>query len=82
MVLAIPTHLVEVEDEYEQIQMYRRKDNAQDSRVNFAALRAVFRGGRQCGAAHYRSVFALPLVILNVLLISAPKSKTCELLLP
>jgi hypothetical protein len=26
--------------------------------------------------------FALPLVILNVLLISAPKSKTCELLLP
>ena len=26
--------------------------------------------------------FALPLVILNVLLISAPKSKTCALLLP
>lgn len=26
--------------------------------------------------------FALPLVILNVLLMSAPKSKTCELLLP
>jgi hypothetical protein len=26
--------------------------------------------------------FALPLVILNILLISAPKSKTCELLLP
>jgi len=26
--------------------------------------------------------FALPLIILNVLLVSAPKSKTCELLLP
>jgi len=26
--------------------------------------------------------FALPLVILNILLMSAPKSKTCELLLP
>ncbi len=25
---------------------------------------------------------ALPLIILNVLLVSAPKSKTCELLLP
>ena len=25
---------------------------------------------------------ALPLIILNILLISAPKSKTCQLLLP
>ncbi len=26
--------------------------------------------------------FALPLIILNVLLVSAPKSRTCQLLLP
>ncbi len=26
--------------------------------------------------------FALPLIILNILFIAAPKSKTCELLLP
>ena len=26
--------------------------------------------------------FALPVIILNVLLVTAPKSKTCQLLLP
>jgi hypothetical protein len=52
-----PTHLAEVEDGYEQIQMYRGKDNAQDPRVHFIALCPVFRGGRQCGAARYRYVF-------------------------